>query len=68
MDDMARRGRAKYVRGETHGKSKLNAEKVKEIRALRNSGYGLVAIGKMYGMHHTTIAQIVHGKTWRHVP
>lgn len=56
------------TKGEAHHKSKLNAEKVREIRRLYSEGLlSEDAIAVQYGVHQTTINCILRWKTWRHV-
>ncbi len=55
-------------RGEAQGNSRLTGKQVAEIRAAyraRQTGLGLQVLGRKYGVHHSTIFQIVTGKTWR---
>jgi len=48
--------------------SKLNEEKILEIRRLYEEGkYNQTELGKLYGVHQTMIGTIVHRKWWRHV-
>jgi hypothetical protein len=70
MRDAILKGRRKHpspprVRGEKHGRAKLNAEQVKAIRLDdRTSG----AVAKDYGMSPSTIHEIRERRIWRHVP
>ena len=52
------------VRGESSPFAKLNAEKVREIRAATASKESLA---RRYGVSSTVIRQVIQGKTWRHV-
>lgn len=58
----------RLMRGEDNSMAKLNPEKVRHIRFLRNrQSWTLVQIGKRYNVHFSTIADIVNGHTWRHI-
>ena len=67
MREMEQRGRAKYVRGEAHGKSRLTTESVKTIRAMRADGETLHSIASAIGVTIATIHNVVTGRTWSHV-
>ena len=67
MHDMNERGRAVYVRGDKHGKSKLTTDDVKQIRALYKSGHTQAAIAKMFPVSQANISLIVRGEAWQHV-
>lgn len=43
---------------------KLNAEKVKEIRALREAGETMRSIAARYGVNSSTVSDVVHHKIW----
>lgn len=46
----------------------LDAETVREIRRLyRDTGLSLAAIGTKFWVHPQTVANIVNGKTYKHV-
>jgi hypothetical protein len=47
--------------------SKLNDEKVKEIRKRFASGEGTFSIGKHFGVSYQNVQSIVDRKTWKHV-
>lgn len=64
--DRISRGRSVYVRGQENGKSKLTEQLVREIRRLLGKETG-VEIAKRYGLSPCTVADIKHGRTWRHV-
>lgn len=53
--------------GERLRQSKLNDEKVREIRILHSKGFGFEDIGKMYGVTQNPIRCIINGTTWKHV-
>jgi len=50
--------------GEKNGQSKLTEGDVRRARALIASGVTRVAIGKILGVHNTTITAIHTGKSW----
>ena len=56
------------ARGEKQGGSKLTADCVREIKILREFGFSLKELGKMYSVHCTNISVILRGKSWKHVP
>jgi hypothetical protein len=64
--DRIERDRSVYVRGDANGKSKLTEPTVREIKRLLGKETG-VAIAKRYGLSPCTVADIKHGRTWRHV-
>lgn len=45
-------------------RTKMNAEKVNEIRSLIKQGYGIRAIGRMYNIGHSVISNIKNKKVW----
>lgn len=53
--------------GETHGKSKLNEEQVKEIRELHNSGHTTTQLSKNFGVARSVIYSLVNNLTWKHI-
>lgn len=59
-------GHGTNVKGESHGKSKLDEEKVREIHGLRTA-LTTRQIGSIYGVCPTTIQSIFRGNTWKHV-
>jgi hypothetical protein len=63
--DMMRRGRS--AKGENAGNTVLTAEKVLRIRALHASGASSRKLAKEFGVVKTSILNIVHGRTWRHL-
>lgn len=56
------------ARGEASGKSKLTEAQVREIRRLRaEEGLTRVELAARFGVSRTPIADILAGRTWRHV-
>lgn len=71
MADMAKKGRTgkskhQRPRGSQSGMAKLNEAKVKEIKTVWKYGMN-VELGKLYGVSHETIRQIMAGMIWMHV-
>jgi endogenous inhibitor of DNA gyrase (YacG/DUF329 family) len=63
--DLIDKGR--QVRGSTHGMSKLNENKVREIRRFLSLGVTMARLGKDYGVDLTTIDKIKRRITWKHI-
>lgn len=53
--------------GERNHNSKLNNEKVKQIRSLHSKGKTMKDISKMFGVSPTTIRSVILEKTWRSI-
>lgn len=54
--------------GEENGKAKLNARKVRRIRAQYGSGLvSLPELGRMHGVTHSCIFKVVTRHTWGHI-
>lgn len=51
----------------TFGIRKLNAEQVREIRALSSRGLRQIDIAQQFGIARNTVSSIVNGKTWAHL-
>ena len=67
MEDMVAKGRSAH-RGPTwdrHHSTKLNPDKVREIRLRQADSAG--SVGREYGVNHGVIISIWRGRTWRHV-
>ena len=65
--DKAVKGRCNSPVGEAQGLSKLTADKVRQIRRLNAVGdTTLHKLGATFGVHFTTIHDIVRGRTWKH--
>lgn len=54
--------------GEDAFGSKLKAEYVTEIRKLKKSGVSTREICNTYSIHRVTLYDLIHRRTWRHVP
>lgn len=53
--------------GSKVGSSKLTEDQVLEIRKLKNKGYGMRELGRMFNVDHKTVSFIVKRKTWKHI-
>lgn len=53
--------------GEQHKGAKLSEKEVREIIALKTSGYGRSKLARIYGVSKGAIDGIVDGVNWRHV-
>jgi len=58
----------RMARGERNGCAKLTEAAVVAIRHAARSGVSFLELGRRYGVHARVIADIMHGKRWRHVP
>lgn len=56
-----------HVRGEQHKNSKLSESAVREIRKMSSEGISNRAIAKYYGVSHSLVGNVLHGKAWAHV-
>lgn len=50
-----------------HGQAKLNAEAVREIRALAASGKSGSEIARSFGLNKTTVCRVISRKTWAYI-
>ncbi len=61
--------KANHVFGETHPQSKLNSDAVRGIRkAYDEGGVTLQQLAEHYRVGMVTVYDVVHRKTWQHVP
>ncbi len=69
--DCASKGRnsgfSKVYKGEEHGSSKLNEEKVRLIRSLKESGMRGSEIAPIIGVSRECVYHVINGKRWQHV-
>jgi len=65
LGDMRMKGRD--ARGASHGVARFNDVSVREIRAAYATGVGIHALSRRLACSPTTIFNIVHRLTWRHV-
>ena len=66
MHDCSAKGRMHF--GEANGTAKLNPDLVRAFRKEYRAGASLAAIGSAYGIPWQTVADIIHGRTWSHIP
>ncbi len=66
-DDKFNAGRRNDARGERIALSKLNPEKVLEIRSLLEEGHTTVALGEKFNVTASTISDIKRKLTWKHI-
>jgi hypothetical protein len=68
LADMRGKGRGRFNRfpsGTAHPNAKMDADQARAIRAMRADGVSLAKIGAAFGIHASTVHDIVTGKTWR---
>lgn len=65
IEDRQKAGR--QARGARNGRSKLNAQKVREIRRAADRGARQSEMARRYAIHPTTVRDIVLQKIWKHV-
>ena len=53
--------------GEEHQNSKLKADDIPLVRRLRAEGVSYVELGRRFGVHRTTIRDVINGNTWLHI-
>ena len=69
MRQMALRGpKENYARGEEQHLAKLTEELVTEIRSRHTAGESIRKLAKDYPVSRVSIRNVVHRKTWKHVP
>lgn len=68
IQDMLKKGRGDYLKGEKNVSAKLTLKKVKIIRKLyKQSNLSQKDLAKKFNVHYRTIFDIVNGKTWKHM-
>jgi predicted DNA-binding protein YlxM (UPF0122 family) len=55
------------LRGESHPRSKLTSEQVKQIRELAKQGFSTNVIARNFKVSTWNIEEIVKRKTWTHI-
>jgi SOS response regulatory protein OraA/RecX len=55
------------LRGESHPRSKLTSEQVKQIRELAKHGFSTNVIARNFKVSTWNIEEIVKRKTWTHI-
>jgi hypothetical protein len=63
--DMEQKRRGRHPRGEAHGRAKLTAAQVQEVRMAHAGGEGIRSIARRFPVSRRSIARIVHGEGWR---
>lgn len=66
LRDRDERGRT--ARGMNNGTAKLTDEDVRKIRKIRSDGWTYAELAALFSVGGTTIARVVTGTHWRHVP
>lgn len=66
VNDRQRRGRTRtgHLYGEQHPNHRLTLAEVRSIKEQLARGTTIVALGKQFGVDHTTISRIKCGRTW----
>ena len=68
MRDRTTKGRAANHKGERNGRAKISAAQAQEMKTLYASkGYTFTQLGRLYGLHPTTVSDIVNGRLWSDV-
>ena len=57
----------KHAVGSIVGISKLTEDQVLKIRELKEKGYGIRELSRIYEVDHKTISAIIKKKTWKHI-
>ena len=65
MADRDKKGR--NPQGETHGRSRLTAEDVREIRLKQSNGTPSTRLAEEYGVAQSQISRIVQRQHWKHI-
>ena len=55
------------LRGESHPRSKLTSEQIKQIRELAKQGFSTNVIARNFKVSTWNIEEIVKRKTWTHI-
>jgi hypothetical protein len=67
MQDMIKKGRDRKAKGETSGTHKLKEKDIKNIRKLSKEGKNYKEISEIFGIHRSTVGQIVRNERWKHL-
>lgn len=68
MDDMRRKGRENFAKGERVGVSKMTEDQVLEMRRLWATGqHRICDLARMFGLTHVPVICIIRRKTWKHI-
>jgi DNA-binding transcriptional regulator YiaG len=57
-----------FTQGENNGASKLNAEKITELRERYGNGTTIGELSKSFGISWANVSLIINGKGWSHIP
>lgn len=69
LADCRRKGRQQYLTGADHTRpcAKLTPEQAQQAKKLWAQGMTQTAIGRMFGVHSSTISRTVRGELWGHL-
>ncbi len=67
MEDMVKKGRQAFLKGELHGEAKLNEKQVLEIRKMHEAGKSQYRLASIFNVSKRLIWNIVHRKSWVHI-
>lgn len=56
-----------HIKGEKHSGSKLKEKHVREILVLNGLGVKDKELGVKFGVSHSTINDVIHNRTWKHI-
>jgi hypothetical protein len=65
--DMVKKGRIKNQFGEKNSRHRMTNEKIIEFKKLRENGYSLKKLAKLYNIGYGTAQAISSGRTWNKV-
>jgi hypothetical protein len=60
--------RDRVLRGERHQDARFTTEDVRAMRRMRANGQTFTAIAEQFGTMRTTVSNICHRYTWKHIP
>lgn len=67
VDDMMKKGRGNWAKGEKSGNSSLSEKDVAKIRELYSKGKVQGALAKQFGVNISTVGSIIRRETWSHI-
>lgn len=65
MEDMRKKGRGNFYKGEESPGAKLTEKEIEEIKDLRNGGMMIKDIALLYNVTRHAIQNILSGRSWR---
>lgn len=68
MDDTFLKGNDRRSHGSAHPDAILDDAKVTEARRLWSEGVRIAQLARDFGVKVETMASVVHGRTWKHIP